>query len=78
MAVVIPLAPHRRAQAADAAGVPRREPAAILFFTGVRYEREPEPAAPEPAGRRRRRILATAPAGGPKRPKRVTTTRQPA
>jgi hypothetical protein len=50
MADVIPFAPRRRfartiAAAADAA------PAQILFFTGVRYERQPEP----PAAKRQRR-----------------------
>lgn len=56
MADVIPFAPRRRfarttAAAADAV------PAQILFFTGVRYERQPEPPAtkpqrrPRPAGR---------------------------
>lgn len=46
MADVIPFAPRRRsvrsAVAADAA------PAQILFFTGVRYERQPEPPATKP------------------------------
>ena len=48
MADVIPFAPRRRyvrTAAADAA------PAQILFFTGVRYERQPEP----PAAKRQRR-----------------------
>ncbi|KRE17927.1 hypothetical protein ASE63_01670 [Bosea sp. Root381] len=78
MAVVIPLAPRLRAQASEAPAAPRQEPAMILFFTGVRYEREPEPAAPEPTGRRRRRIVATVAAGAPKRPKKATISRQPA
>ncbi|WP_332684334.1 hypothetical protein [Bosea sp. (in: a-proteobacteria)] len=51
MADVIPFAPRRRfartATAADAA------PAQILFFTGVRYERQPEPPAAKPQRRPR-------------------------
>lgn len=51
MADVIPFAPRRRfartAAAADAA------PAQILFFTGVRYERQPESPAAEPQRRPR-------------------------
>jgi hypothetical protein len=78
MAVVIPLAPRLRAQNPEAPATPRHEPAAILFFTGVRYEREIEPPVPEPTGRRARRVVATAPAGRPKRPKKATTARQPA
>ena len=31
----------------------RPEPATILFFTGVRYERMPDPALPAPRQRRR-------------------------
>lgn len=52
MADVIPFAPRRRfartaTAAADAA------PAQILFFTGVRYERQPEPPAAKPQRRPR-------------------------
>ena len=51
MADVIPFAPRRRfartAAAADAA------PAQILFFTGVRYERQPEAPATKPRRRSR-------------------------
>lgn len=78
MAVVIPLVPRLRAQAAEAPAAPRQEPAVILFFTGVRYERHSEPAAPEPAGRRRQRVATAVPAGRPKRPKKATISRQPA
>ncbi|WP_332692164.1 hypothetical protein [Bosea sp. (in: a-proteobacteria)] len=52
MADVIPFAPRRRfartAVAAADAG-----PAQILFFTGVRYERQPEPPAAKPQRRPR-------------------------
>jgi hypothetical protein len=78
MAVVIPLAPLRRAQTSEAPAAARQEPATILFFTGVRYERPAEPAAPEPAVRRRRRIVPALPAGSPKRTKKATNARQPA
>lgn len=57
MTIVIPFAPHRRSAS------PRSEPqssitsADILFFTGVRYERQGEPdpvsAADRPAVKRR-------------------------
>lgn len=52
----------------------------ILFFTGVRYERQAEPAPVEPAVRRRRPVLAAAPtvSGGTKRTKKATSARQPA
>ncbi len=47
MTIVIPFAPTsatlRRKSAQAESGAPR-ESAAILFFTGVRYERQPEPA----------------------------------
>ena len=84
MAVVIPLAPHRRSQPSEASAATRQEPAAILFFTGVRYERQaqaatPEPAAPEPAVRRQRRAIAATPAASPsKRSRKATSARQPA
>ncbi|HEV7259897.1 MAG TPA: hypothetical protein VGN82_19090 [Bosea sp. (in: a-proteobacteria)] len=78
MAVVIPLAPLRRARSTEASAVMRPEPAEILFFTGVRYERQAEPVAPEPVVRRRRRIVAALSAGGPKRTKKTTNARQPA
>lgn len=80
MAVVIPLAPHRRSQTASTSSAPRQEEAMILFFTGVRYERQAEPAAAEPAVRRRRPALAAAPAvvAGTKRVKKATNARQPA
>lgn len=54
MADVIPLAPGRHRQPRSCA-FPRQS-AAILFFTGVRYERPPEPASKpgslSPRGRR--------------------------
>lgn len=45
MAVVIPFAPRRLRVAGSLPAAPR-ETGAILFFTGVRYERPPEPRAP--------------------------------
>ncbi|RXT52967.1 hypothetical protein B6S44_19710 [Bosea sp. Tri-44] len=55
MADVIPFAPRRRSASQSPAALgPSGQ---ILFFTGVRYERQPEPAAskpprrPRPAGR---------------------------
>lgn len=51
MAVVIPFAPRRGTRAASLAAA-SRETGAILFFTGVRYERPAEaPAAARPARR---------------------------
>ncbi|MFA6967120.1 hypothetical protein [Bosea sp. (in: a-proteobacteria)] len=78
MAVVIPLAPRRRAQPSEASAAARQEPATILFFTGVRYERQAEVAAAEPAVRRQSRPLTSTPAGGPKRSSKATNARQPA
>ncbi|MDP3257606.1 MAG: hypothetical protein Q8S58_01795 [Bosea sp. (in: a-proteobacteria)] len=74
MAVVISLASRLRTQPPEAR-TERPESAAILFFTGVRYEREAEPAAAEPVVPRRSRALA---ANRPKRPKKATSARQPA
>lgn len=58
MADVIPFAPRRRSSSRNlAAAGPLGQ---ILFFTGVRYERQPETAAvkpprrPRPAGSRER------------------------
>jgi hypothetical protein len=56
MTIVIPFAPTRatlrRRATSDAAAA---SGAAILFFTGVRYERQPQAALPEePAPRKRR------------------------
>lgn len=76
MAVVISLAPRLRAhKPEDRTGRPQS--AAILFFTGVRYEREAEPVAADPVVRRRARAV---PAGAvrPKRPRKATVARQPA
>lgn len=55
MSVVIPFSPRPRAALVQPAA-PKAQPAAqILFFTGVRYERQPDPApAPVRAVRRRR------------------------
>ena len=78
MAVVIPLAPHRRSQPSEAPAASRQEPGTILFFTGVRYERQDEPAPAEPTVPRRPRVLTSPPASGPKRPKKATSVRQPA
>lgn len=50
MAVVIPFQPRPRSTAAE--GAASRE-GTILFFTGVRYERVAEPAAPKPRAARR-------------------------
>lgn len=51
MAVVIPFAPRRRSQGRVSAQE-TRTPGEILFFTGVRYERQPEPLpAAKPARR---------------------------
>ncbi len=60
MTIVIPFAPTRAAlrrravqEGPDSAAT--GEGAAILFFTGVRYERQPQTALPdEPAPRKRR------------------------
>lgn len=51
MADVIPFAPRRRfaSQSTAAMGLSGQ----ILFFTGVRYERQPEPAASKPPRRPR-------------------------
>jgi hypothetical protein len=78
MAVVIPLAPHRRAQPSEAPAASRQEPATILFFTGIRYERQDEPEPAEPAVRSRTRASTPPPASRPKRPKKATSARQPA
>jgi hypothetical protein len=73
MAVVISLAPRRRAHASQAPAQ-RPEPATILFFTGVRYERQGEPIADAAAGR-----TSHAPSTvRAKRSRKATRTRQPA
>ena len=52
MSIVIPFAP--RAKPAQAALAAPSEPAQILFFTGVRYERqEPTPVDMQPRRRER-------------------------
>ena len=49
MAIVIPFVPTARSNEASLRGAPQPS-GSILFFTGVRYERHPEPVvAPEPA-----------------------------
>lgn len=53
MSIVIPFA--LRAKAARDQSAKPGEPAQILFFTGVRYERPPEPAPAEREPRRRGR-----------------------
>ena len=63
MAVVIPFAPQRRPQQAQACSLPPQT-AEILFFTGVRYERAPEarpPAAKTSAGRPRKAVPRKSP-----------------
>ena len=75
MAVVISLAPRRRAHASQAPAQ-RPEPATILFFTGVRYERQGEPTS-EAAVAHPARVLSST-AGRPKRARKATRARQPA
>lgn len=75
MAVVISLAPRRRARPSQAPAQ-RPEPATILFFTGVRYERQGEPMA-EAAVASPARVLSPT-AGRPKRARKATSARQPA
>jgi hypothetical protein len=59
MSVVIPFTPRPRAAMSAGAQVPDGEVAQILFFTGVRYERQAEPApGSAPATRRRRSASA--------------------
>ena len=60
MAIVIPFAPQRRPQQAQACSLPPQT-AEILFFTGVRYERAPEvrpPATKSSAATRPRKVAA--------------------
>lgn len=58
MSIVIPFAPRARSTGANpTASV--REPAQILFFTGVRYERQDETAAADLRAPRRRRPSRT-------------------
>lgn len=77
MTMVIPFAPtsamlrrkSARAETAHAETATPLQGAAILFFTGVRYERQPEPAL-DAAPRKRRsaggkRLARTAAAGQP-------------
>ena len=78
MADVIPLAPHRRSQPPKVLAASRQGTGTILFFTGVRYERQDEPAPAEPTVQGRPRALTSSPASGPKRPKKATRARQPA
>jgi len=58
MSIVIPFAPRPK----PAQGVPETSsrPAQILFFTGVRYERQPEPADAELLPRARPRAARVA------------------
>jgi hypothetical protein len=74
MAIVIPLAPHRRPQSSPSSE-PSSKVADILFFTGVRFERPAEPAPMEQPARRKR-----SPAAAPKRVhvKGPKNARQPA
>lgn len=57
---VIPFAPRRRSIARSASGE-ARQPAEILFFTGVRYERQPEPLPVAKPARRSPRASARKP-----------------
>ena len=67
MSIVIPFAP--RAKPAQPNLAAPREPAQILFFTGVRYERQAEPMPIDMQPRRR---------GRPSRPAvRATIARHP-
>jgi hypothetical protein len=77
MAVVISLASRLRTQPSQAR-TESPESAAILFFTGVRYEREVEPVAAEVPVRSRPRPLGAQAAARPKRTKKATRARQPA
>ncbi len=76
MAVVISLASRLRAHNPEDR-TERPQSAAILFFTGVRYEREVEPVPADPVVRRRPRALAAGTVR-PKRPRKATVARQPA
>jgi hypothetical protein len=61
MTIVIPFAPTRaalRRRAASEAPDAVASGAAILFFTGVRYERQPQAALPEEPAPRKRRVEA--------------------
>ncbi len=69
MTVVIPFAPRRRAPG-QAAPLRQREAGAILFFTGVRYER-PAEAVPPPKPARR------SPRSGTKAAALAASARQP-
>lgn len=75
MAVVISLAPRRRARPSrDQAQRP--DPATILFFTGVRYERQGEAVA-ELAAEQAPHARSSAPVR-PKRSRKAIRNRQPA
>lgn len=71
MADVIPLAPRRRFRRAAEGSISAQD-AEILFFTGVRYERQPEPAQRRsaPAERRAQPKPAGAKPAGAKRARR--------
>lgn len=62
MADVIPFAPRRRSASQGPAAVgPSGQ---ILFFTGVRYERQVDPVPVEALRRRRRRSVARGKSAG--------------
>jgi hypothetical protein len=64
MSVVIPFALRPKiATAQDSPSAPR-EAAEILFFTGVRYERQLDPVPVEALRRRRRRAVARGKSAG--------------
>jgi hypothetical protein len=71
MAVVIPFAPHRRPLSQAVEPPLAGPPADILFFTGVRYDRQAETE---------RAVLVERPPGkrrAPLRPRRVKSAGQP-
>ncbi|AMJ59056.1 hypothetical protein [Bosea sp. PAMC 26642] len=63
MSDVIPLAPRLRAQDRPSPAVEPGRAAAILFFTGVRYERQPETLPAAKRERAPRRVAKSASRG---------------
>lgn len=63
MSVVIPIASHLRAQERHASPPEPGRAAAILFFTGVRYQRDPEPLPVAKVARGGRRAAGSASRG---------------
>ena len=58
MSIVIPFAPRPHAAPSQRPALPQGAAAEILFFTGVRYERQPDPAPAEAQVLRRRNAAA--------------------